>query len=574
MSDEKWDAIVIGSGLGGLTTAAYLTTNGMRTLVLEQYDTAGGTSHVFRRENKWEFDVGVHYVGDCGPNGLIPTVLRGLGLEGKIDFLSMDEDGFDTLISPDLTFKVPKSWDKYLNRAIDVFPDEEAGLRKYAKVMRDIAKELDRAGMPNSLLGAVKFALKSPTVIRWSRRSLGDLFDSCKLSDKARWLLAAESTIAYAVPPSRASIIMHAILMDHAVKGGAFYPKGGGQVFAANLVDVVRTHGGDVRTRARVEKILIRNGSTYGVRLDDGEVVNAPVVVSAADIKKTFLDFVGADHLSAKTAGKVSEYRMALPFFCIYLGLDIDLGDRMPNTNYLISTSYDIEAMYRDCYEGRLPDDPLIYITVASVKDPHTKAIAPKGCSNLQIMAIVASDYSLWHIEEGPAAGEKYSRKSEYLAVKESLMERLIQGAEKVIPDIKEHIVWKEASTPITQERFTLASGGTSYGIECSIDQFGMKRPKPKTEIDGLYLAGASTVFGHGIPGTMIGGVGCAGAILHRDLLKEIGAGRVYGDPSKLTPQGPDWDPLLASRRFSKKYKEKEAEIEDAAASEHEVATA
>ena len=82
MSDEKWDAIVIGSGLGGLTTAAYLTTNGTRTLVLEQYDTAGGTSHVFRRENKWEFDVGVHYLGDCGPE-VSDAEWGRLGLAGR-----------------------------------------------------------------------------------------------------------------------------------------------------------------------------------------------------------------------------------------------------------------------------------------------------------------------------------------------------------------------------------------------------------------------------------------------------------------------------------------------------------
>jgi all-trans-retinol 13,14-reductase len=83
-----WDVVVIGAGLGGLSAAAYLATNGMRTLVLEQYDVAGGCSHVFRRHS-FEFDVGVHYIGDCGPNGVIPTVLRGVGLAGKIEFLEM-----------------------------------------------------------------------------------------------------------------------------------------------------------------------------------------------------------------------------------------------------------------------------------------------------------------------------------------------------------------------------------------------------------------------------------------------------------------------------------------------------
>ena len=569
MGIEKWDAVVIGSGLGGLTTAAYLTTNGMRTLVLEQYDTAGGSSHVFRRKNKWEFDVGVHYLGDCNTGGSIPTVLRGVGLDGMIDFLPMNEDCFDKIILPDFEFEVPKGWDRYLERLIETFPDEEAGLRKCVKTFRKIARQINEGGSPSGILGSIKFAIKSPTVIRWNSRSLGDLFDSCKLSMQARAVLAAECG-TYAVPPSRASLILHSVLMDHYLKDGAYYPKGGGQVLAANLVDVIRTQGGDVRTQARVEKIEVDNGNVTGVTLDDGETIDAPIVVSNADIKKTLMEMVESEHLSDKTEDKVEDFRMSLPLFCVYLGLNTDISDRIPNTNYLILTDYDIEKQYREYFEGRLADDPSVFITAASVKDPHTRAIAPEGCSNVQIMTVIPPDYSFWHIDEGPAAGEKYSRKPEYLDVKEMLTKRLIESAKKIIPDLDEHIEWKEASTPITQERFTLASGGTSYGIECSTDQFGLKRPKPKTEINGLYLAGASTVFGHGIAGVMIGGVGCASAILHRNLLEEIAAGKVFGDPSKLSERGPDWDPLMASRRLSKKYKEKEAEVEDAVLSEPE----
>jgi all-trans-retinol 13,14-reductase len=113
MNERRWDAIVIGSGLGGLTTAAYLQANGLRTLVLEQYDVVGGCSHVFRRKGDFEFDVGVHYLGDCGPSGLVPTVLRGLGLEGRIEFLPMDPEGFDTLFFPGLTFRVRRGWESY-----------------------------------------------------------------------------------------------------------------------------------------------------------------------------------------------------------------------------------------------------------------------------------------------------------------------------------------------------------------------------------------------------------------------------------------------------------------------------
>lgn len=546
MANASWDAIVVGSGMGGLTTAAYLATNGLRTLVLEKHYVAGGNSHVFRRKQKFEFDVGVHYLGDCGPGGLIPSILGGVGLDGKIEFLEMDPDGFDTLMFPGLTFRVPKGWDRYRGRLLRAFPDDETGLHRCLDVMQSVAAEFGRVKLPVQPQDVPRMMEEAPNFMRWGMRSLAELFDDCGLGQKSRAVLTAESG-DYAAPPSRVPVIMHAVLMDHYLKG-AYYPKGGGQVLAAHLVDVVRAHGGEVRTRAGVKRILIDDGRVSGVELASGERVGAPVVVSNADLKRTFQELVGEEHLSPQTVERVERYRMALPIFCVYLGLDMDLRELMPNTNYWYFSTYDVEGLYQDCYEGRLPGELFMYITAGSVKDPQTEAIAPKGYSSLEIMTLVPAEYGLWSIAEGPSAGEKYHRKPEYQSLKQQLTEAMIEGAERVIPGLKEHIVWKEAATPITQEHFTFSTGGTSYGIELSVDQFGPNRPGPKTEIEGLYLAGASTVFAHGIAGTMRGGVGTASAVLGRDLMSEVAAGRVFGHPSKLTGGGPGWDPWEASR--------------------------
>jgi hypothetical protein len=124
----------------------------------------------------------------------------------------------------------------------------------------------------------------------------------------------------------------------------------------------------------------------------------------------------------------------------------------------------------------------------------------------------------------------------------------VLDTASMVIPDLREHIVYRDASTPITQERFTLSTGGACYGLEMTIDQLGPFRPDVTTAIPGLFLAGASTKHQHGIVATLNGGAGTAGAVLGRDLFAELKAGAVYADPARLPVDGPDWDPLVAAK--------------------------
>ncbi|MBI5283928.1 MAG: NAD(P)/FAD-dependent oxidoreductase [Chloroflexi bacterium] len=547
MNTKQWDAIVIGSGLGGLTAAAYLATNGQRTLVLEQHWVAGGNAHVFRRRRMFEFDVGVHYIGDCAPGGAIPNVLRGVGLEGRVEFLEMDPDGFDTIVYPGLTFRVPKGWDRYRERLVAAFPDDETALHRCLDVFEALLAEAASAQKSGAMNDPARLVREAPTLLKWGARSVADLFDECSLGQKARAVILAESG-AYAMAPSRTPVAVHAAFLDHYLRG-AYYPKGGGQVLPGRLVDVVRANGGEVRTRARVERILIEEGRAAGVRLTTGEELRAPVVVSNADLKRTMLDLVGREHLSAETVRRIESYRMALPIFCVYLGLDIDLRERMGNTNFWYSGTFDVEGTYQSCYAGKLPESPPLFITAATVKDPETGRIAPPGHSSLEIMTWVPADYDVWRVHEGPAAGEKYHQDRDYRSNKDRLTDALIDAAEQVLPGIREHIVWKEAATPVTQERYTLSTDGTSYGIDLALDQVGPNRPAPATEIAGLYLTGASTTSGPGIVGSMRGGVGTASAVLGRDLAREVEQGRVFGDPAKLAPTNDgDWDPWQASR--------------------------
>jgi all-trans-retinol 13,14-reductase len=567
IASRSWDAIIIGSGMGGLSTAAYLATNGIRVLVLEQHEIIGGCSQVFRRKNRYEFDAGVHYLGDCGRDGVIPTVLRGVGLEGKVEFVAMDPDAHETMQFPDFTFRMPKGWDRYLEELLATFPSERTALERCVGDLRRVGETVEQAYAPTRRGWARDLVLSPGELAKLGQAGLLTVekyLSRYGLSPQARAVISIQTGYTGGNISSSPAALL-AFLLHHYLKDGGFYPKGGGQVMAAHLADVIRSNGGDIRTKARVERILVTDRRVTGVRLTDGEVITAPRIVSNADVKRTYVDLIGSQYLRGATVRRAERWRMGDPTFSVYLGLDIDLRETLTRGNYWYSPSYtghwelaDPQRFggLRSTEEVRAalpePGDFRLWATSGSVKDPEGHIVDPQGHSTLEVMSPVFPYYQAWGIDEGPAEGEKYAKNSDYLQLKRDLTERLIEGAYLMMPQIKGHIVYQEASTPISHERYTLSSSGSWGGITVSLDQL-LHRPRFRTQIGGLYLAGANTTYGPGIVGTLRGGVAAASSILGRNLWMEVREGKVFGDRSRLTAGGPGWDPFFASKRLSVK---------------------
>jgi phytoene dehydrogenase-like protein len=548
---SSWDVVIVGSGLGGLSAGAHLAANGRRVLVCEQHDVAGGCSQTFRRKRQWQFDVGLHYVGGVH-RGDIGSVLRGVGLDRRMQWVEMDPDGFDTLRFPRHEVRVPKGWTRYEDRLLAAFPAETDAIGRCVKVLREVARQLRTVDLPRTKLDYLRFPLRARSVVTWGMRPLSELFDHCRLGPEARAVLVAQSG-DYATPPSRTPVALHAGLLDHYLDEGAFYLSGGGQMLAAHLLDVIHTHGGRVRTRARVEHVAVEQGRVRGVRLDTGEEIAAPVVVSTADIKQTFLQLLEPDAVSPRWRERVEGFRMATPLFCVYLGIQGDLRGEMPNTNYWCHPDYDPEAAYARAADGVISGRPPVYITSASVKDPDGHGHAPDGCSTLELMTWTTPSPQAWGAAEDAASTRRYSKGPLYRERKAALANRLIDVAEDVLGDLRGRILWQEAATPLTQTRFTLSTAGSSYGIELATDQTGPCRPAARTPIGGLVLAGASARRGHGIVGALAGGRDAASEVLGRDLAREVREGAVFGDVDRLTAGGPGFDALAACRRLQDK---------------------
>ena len=507
MRQEEYDVIVIGSGMGGLTSAALMSRAGLRTLVLEHHFAVGGNAQSFRRKKMFDFDVGLHYIGDCRPGGLFPVLMGQLGLADKVEFVPMDQDGFDTLIYPDLEFRVPAGWEKYESRLKETFPEEARAIERFVAFMKALAGR--GFGGPSPELEALERRLNKS----WDACTLGEVFDSLECSLRLRSVLSAVSG-TYGAPPSRATAATHASILDHYMRG-ACYVRGGCRPLINALVGAIEDSGGQIRLRSRVQRILVEGGRAAGVELAKGEVFRARHIVSNADAKRTFLEMVGEERISPGLRERLRAYRMSLPLFIIYLALQVDPRDLgLRNSNYSLFPTYDPEEQYAACYAGEIPERPAAFISIASLKDPESRNIAPEGYTNLQIMTIAPAQLTSWGVERGPASGGRYRHTMPYTVAKRTLEERLLQVTEEMMPGLLKNIVWRESATPLTQERFTLSTGGTSYGFEHTPDQFGGRRLATQTEIPGLYLAGANTLFGHGIGGAMVSGVAAGSSVI------------------------------------------------------------
>jgi phytoene dehydrogenase-like protein len=514
---ERVDVAVIGSGPGGLVSAAYLAAQGLSVAVFEAHYTAGGCATQFNRgprSARWAFDVGLHYIGDCREDGTIPRILRDVGAE--VEFAELDPTGFDKLVFPDFSFAIPADVDLYRSRLIDLFPHERRGIDQYVKLLRAVMKVtrlMDRfEGRKPPALELAKIALDGLRLAPHQNATIAEVLAGRVKDPRLVAVLMGQSG-DYGLPPSRVSALLHLGLAAHYFRG-AFYPKGGGQVIADRLCDRIEALGGSVHVRTPVEQILVEGGKAVGVRLAPkagapARTVRADVVLSNADLKRTLLELVGPAALPSDWVTKTRRFEMAAALFMTFVGLKGDgreLG--LSNQNVWQFDGYDVE----DFYASRSPRG--CYITSASLKDPeHARHHAPAGHTNVEVMSIVPNDPAYWGARPDEV-GWGYKHEQAYLDRKAQIETDMLTRLAALFPATKDRVVFTESATPMSHTRFTGASDGTGYGLAATPAQFMRGRPGYRGPLPGLYLVGASTRAGHGIVGAMMGGRAAARRVL------------------------------------------------------------
>lgn len=520
LDGEAFDVVVIGSGIGGLTTAALLTRfAGKRVLVLERHYVAGGFTHSFSRPG-YDWDVGIHYVGDMTKDGHPIARLLDTVTDGKVEWADMGEV-YDRIVIGDEVYDYVKGIRQWKARMAAYFPGEESTLDAYVDLVKAAAHAGQGYFLDKALPGPVSAVAGRPLRRRFLQHAgrttaevIGELTDDPRLA-----AVLTGQFGDYGLPPGRSSFAMHAIVTNHYFGGGA-YPVGGASVIPAAIVDVIERGGGQVLVGAEVEEILVEGDRAMGVRMADGRQVRAAAVVSNAGVHTTYgqlLPDAVAQRIGAPRL--LGDVERSVSHLTLYLGLDASteaLGLERPNLWLYPSDDHDGNVA---AYEADPSQPfPLVYLSFPSAKDPDFARRHP-GHSTIDVITLARHE---WFAEWD---GTRWHRRGEaYEARKAEFTERLLEVTTAAVPSIAGHVDVAELSTPLTTKHFTNFGMGELYGLAHTTDRFAQKWLRVRTPIRGLYLTGAdvmtagfgSALFAGGLTAGAMLDVGAAANLLRR----------------------------------------------------------
>ena len=493
-----YDVVVIGSGMGGLTTAALLSDLGKRVCVLEQHYTAGGYTHSYER-NGYEWDVGVHYIGDVGA----PTRTRKLFdylSGGQLDWAPMDPE-FDRFFFGDKCYSARAGKQAFRENLERQFPGEKPAIARYMELLQAASDGLSAFSM-GRLLKPWQKALARPFIKppELLYRTTYDVLREITANDDLIATLCGQWG-DMGLPPKRSAFMVHAMIARHYLYGG-FYPVGGAWRIADTIIPRIQAGGGEVFTYAEVEQINVERGRVSGVTMADGHVIPADCVVSSAGVANTFGHLL--DSAVAERFGYAEKLAALEPSYA-HLGVYIGLRDTaehlgLPRTNFWIYPSTDFDADVAAFEEDPEAEFPVVYISFPSAKDPDYLKRHP-GTATIEIVAPAPFEwFERW---QGTTWGK---RGDDYEAFKERLGERLMAHLYAKLPQLEGMEDYYEVSTPLSTNWFGGYRRGELYGLAHTAERLRADWLTPRTGIDGLWLTGQD-ILTCGVTGAMMAGL-------------------------------------------------------------------
>ena len=493
---EKFDVIIIGSGIGGLVTASQLAAKGSKVLVLEKYIIPGGSGGSFKRKG-YTFDVGASMIFGFGEKGYTNLLTRALkDVKEKCETIP-DPVQLEYHLPNNLSISVDREYEEFISKLSDRFPKEKEGIRKFYGTCKKVFNCLDSMPLLSIEDPAYLFKVffKAPLsclgLARWLPINAGDVARKFIKDTELLKFIDIECFCWSVMPALKTPMINAGMVFTDRHVGGINYPKGGVGKIAEKLVTGIEKLGSKIRYRANVTEILLKNEKAVGVKLSNGEEIYSDIIVSNSTRWDTFglknndKGLIARDYVP-KSEYKWSEtYKPSPSFVSIHLGVAGELIDKKFNCHHIIVEDW----------EELENEKGVIFISIPTILD---SSLAPEG--KHIIHAFTPSSISEW---------ENLSRE-EYLTKKENYYSFLIGKISKIIPKLDQNIDHKEIGTPRTHRKFLGRFEG-SYGPIPNKKLLGLlPMPFNTTNIENLYCVGDSCFPGQGLNAVAFSGYACA----------------------------------------------------------------
>jgi phytoene desaturase len=473
-------AAVIGSGFGGLAAAIRLQSAGIDTVVFEKRDRAGGRAYVYEDEG-FTFDAGPTVI--TAPNCLEELfTLAGRRMADYVEMLPVtpyyrlswgDGDTFDyagdaAAMEEQIRARNPK---------------DVAGYREFVEYARKVfVKGYEELGATPFLRFADMIRV-APQLLRLrADRTVYDVVSSFIQDEHLRQALSFHSLLVGGNPFETSAI--YTLIHYLEKKWGVFFPRGGTGALVQALVRLLGELGGELRLSSPALSIEAPNGTAaHRVRSARG-VEDFDLVVSNADVHHTYKHLYAADARAAKTARRLEGMDWSMSLFLIYFGTD----RRWPGTaHHTVVFGPRYEGLLRDVFHGHaLPEDFSLYLHAPTVTDP---SLAPSGCEAFYVLSPVPH-LGLARIDwakEGPAYAD-----------------RILAALERLLPGLRRHVVTRRLFTPSEFEGELNTYLGSAFSVAPKLTQSAWFRPHNRDPgIQGLYIVGAGTHPGAGLPGVI-----------------------------------------------------------------------
>lgn len=489
-SSVEWDAIVIGSGIGGLVTATQLAAKGASVLVLERYLIPGGSAGYFERAG-YRFDVGASMIFGFGQQGTTNLLTRALAAVNMSLETVPDPVQIHYHLPGDLELKVHRDYENFLQELTAHFPHERQGIRRFydecwrvfncLNVMDLLSLEEPRYltrvffQHPLACLGLVKYLPLNAGDI--ARRFIQDPI-LLKFIDMECYCWSV-------VPADQTPMINAGMVFSDRHYGGINYPKGGVGQIAQKLVEGLEKAGSQIRYKARVTQIITAGGRAVGVRLASGEVIRGRRVVSNATRWDTFEKLLPSDALPGKEKRWQNRYQQSPSFLSLHLGVKAEA----------LSPGTECHHILLDDWEQMEAAESTIFVSIPTLLDP---SLAP--ADHHIIHTFTPSWMRDWE-NLSPTA---------YQQQKEAAADRLIQRLERIFPNLHQYLDYQEVGTPRTHRRFLGRINGTYGPIPRRKLPGLLPMPFNRTAVPGLYCVGDSTFPGQGLNAVAFSGFACA----------------------------------------------------------------